>query len=133
VRGLTLSEEKTHIRHIRQGFDFLGQNLRKYSHGKLWITPSKKNVKTLLTKVRDTIKKCRGHNLGVVIGQLNPKIRDGPTITGMESRSTVITMWTVKSTKPYGDSSKGATQINPPNGFMQNTAEETPRSKVAKR
>ena len=75
VRGLTLSEEKTHIRHIHEGFDFLGQNLRKYSHGKLWITPSKKNVKTFLDKVRGTIKNCRGHNLGTVISQLNPKIR----------------------------------------------------------
>lgn len=75
VRGLTLSEEKTRIRHIREGFDFLGQNLRKYSHGKLWITPAKKNVTTFLDKVRDTIKSCHGHNLGVVLGKLNPKIR----------------------------------------------------------
>ncbi len=75
VRGLTLSEEKTRIRHIREGFDFLGQHLRKYSHGKLWITPSKKNVKAFLAKMRDTVRDCRGHNLGVVIDRLNPKIR----------------------------------------------------------
>tara|TARA_R110002073_G_scaffold37579_1_gene108298 strand:- start:172 stop:1755 length:1584 start_codon:yes stop_codon:yes gene_type:complete len=74
-RGLTLSEEKTNIRHIRQGFDFLGQHLRKYNHGKLVITPSKKNVKTFLSKARETIKSCRGENLGTVIGRLNPKIR----------------------------------------------------------
>lgn len=74
-RGLTLSEEKTNIRHIRQGFDFLGQNLRKYSHGKLVITPSGKNVHAFLTKARDTIKSCRGHHLGTVITKLNPKIR----------------------------------------------------------
>ena len=29
-RGLTLSPEKTRITHISQGFDFLGQNIRKY-------------------------------------------------------------------------------------------------------
>ena len=29
-RGLSLSEEKTRITHIREGFDFLGQNVRKY-------------------------------------------------------------------------------------------------------
>ena len=30
VRGLQLSEEKTRITHIDQGFDFLGWNFRKY-------------------------------------------------------------------------------------------------------
>src|SRR5262249_6320773 len=29
-RGLTLSPDKTRITHIGEGFDFLGQNLRKY-------------------------------------------------------------------------------------------------------
>ena len=38
-RGLQLSPEKTCITHIEQGFDFLGQNLRKYG-GKLLSTPS---------------------------------------------------------------------------------------------
>lgn len=30
ARGLTLSEEKTKITHIEEGFDFLGFNIRKY-------------------------------------------------------------------------------------------------------
>ena len=30
ARGLTLSEEKTKITHIDEGFDFLGFNIRKY-------------------------------------------------------------------------------------------------------
>jgi RNA-directed DNA polymerase len=42
-RGLTFSEEKTHITHINEGFDFLGFNLRKYK-GKLLIKPSKSNA-----------------------------------------------------------------------------------------
>jgi len=42
-RGLTLSEEKTHITHINDGFNFLGFNVRKYN-GKLLIKPSKSNV-----------------------------------------------------------------------------------------
>ena len=46
-RGLTLSAEKTLITHIDDGFDFLGQHVRKYS-GKLIIKPSKKNVKAFL-------------------------------------------------------------------------------------
>ncbi len=31
--------------HIEDGFDFLGQNIRKYN-GKFLIKPSKKNIKT---------------------------------------------------------------------------------------
>lgn len=31
-RGLKLSEEKTRVTHIREGFDFLGFNVRKYKH-----------------------------------------------------------------------------------------------------
>lgn len=50
-RGLTLSEEKTVITHIDDGFDFLGQNVRKYN-GKLLIKPSKSAVKSFLAKVR---------------------------------------------------------------------------------
>ena len=42
-RGLSLSLEKTKVTHISEGFDFLGQNVRKY-RGKLLIKPSKKNV-----------------------------------------------------------------------------------------
>lgn len=54
-RGLQLSEEKTVITHIDDGFDFLGKNIRKYG-GKLLIKPSKTTVKSFLGKVRDIIK-----------------------------------------------------------------------------
>lgn len=53
-RGLQLSPEKTRISHIDNGFDFLGQHLRKY-RGKLLVTPSKKNVQVFLKKVRRII------------------------------------------------------------------------------
>ena len=53
-RGLELSPEKTRITHIDQGFDFLGQHLRKFD-GKLLITPSKKNTHAFLEKVRGII------------------------------------------------------------------------------
>ncbi len=53
-RGLQLSPEKTCITHIDQGFDFLGQHLRKFD-GKLLITPSKKNTHAFLEKVRGII------------------------------------------------------------------------------
>jgi RNA-directed DNA polymerase len=43
-RGLELSPTKTVITHVEHGFDFLGQNVRRYPNGKLLIKPSKKNV-----------------------------------------------------------------------------------------
>ena len=43
-RGLRLSEEKTVITHINDGFDFLGWNFRKFK-GKLIIKPSHKSMK----------------------------------------------------------------------------------------
>ncbi len=49
-RGLELSPEKTKITHINEGFDFLGQKVRKYN-GKLLIKPSKKNTKNFLEAV----------------------------------------------------------------------------------
>ena len=42
-RGLSLSEEKTHLRSIDEGFDFLGFNIRKYGQ-KLLIKPSRAKV-----------------------------------------------------------------------------------------
>ena len=48
-RGLQLSEEKTIITNIKDGFDFLGQNIRKY-HGKLLIKPSKASKKACMKK-----------------------------------------------------------------------------------
>ena len=54
-RGLQLSEEKTVITHIEDGFDFLGKNIRKYN-GKLLIKPSKQSVSSLLKKVREIVK-----------------------------------------------------------------------------
>ena len=40
-RGLELSEEKTVITHVSEGFDFLGFNIRKYN-GTLLTKPSRK-------------------------------------------------------------------------------------------
>ena len=74
IRGLELSEEKTRITHITEGFDFLGQNVRKYD-GKLLIKPANKSVKTLLDKVREIIKTNKSATQTNLILQLNPIIR----------------------------------------------------------
>src|SRR6266566_2431810 len=74
-RGLKLSPTKTVITHVEKGFDFLGQNVRRYPNGKLLIKPSKKNVKTFLEGVRRTIKAALGSSAAALIEELNPKIR----------------------------------------------------------
>ncbi len=62
VRGLQLSEEKTRIVHLSEGFDFLGFNVRHYQSRttrtgwKLLIKPAKKNVSTFRKKLRQTFK-----------------------------------------------------------------------------
>ena len=74
ARGLELSEEKTRITNIAEGFDFLGQNVRKYD-GKLLIKPAKKSVKSLLDKVREIIKGNASVTQEALIHKLNPVIR----------------------------------------------------------
>jgi RNA-directed DNA polymerase len=77
-RGLQLSPEKTCITHIEDGFDFLGHHIRKYKRGSryhLLSTPSKKNVKTFLTKVRGVIKAQATASAAHLILLLNPIIR----------------------------------------------------------
>ncbi len=54
-RGLSLSEEKTHLRYIGEGFDFLGFNVRKYNQ-KLLIKPSRDKVASFMERIRDYIK-----------------------------------------------------------------------------
>jgi RNA-directed DNA polymerase len=78
-KGLTLSQEKTVITHIEDGFDFLGQQVRKYRNGKVLTTPSKKNVKAFLKKVRGIIEKHRDSSAGRLIVKLNPIIRGWAT------------------------------------------------------
>jgi RNA-directed DNA polymerase len=74
ARGLELSPTKTIITHISEGFDFLGQNVRKYD-GKLLIKPSPKNVKAFLDKIRDTIRENKSSSQQILINLLNPMIR----------------------------------------------------------
>ncbi len=73
-RGLDLSMDKTVITHIDDGFDFLGQNVRKHG-GKLLITPSRKSVRTVLGKVRQIVKDNKQATAGNLILHLNPLIR----------------------------------------------------------
>ena len=73
-RGLTLSEEKTKVTHIDDGFDFLGFNHRKYK-GKLLIKPSKSNTLLFLRNLRELIKKHATIPVNDLIKLINPKLR----------------------------------------------------------
>ncbi len=73
-RGLSLSQEKTKITHINEGFDFLGINIRKYK-GKLIMKPAKSSVKRFLAEIRRTIKQNATAKTEKLLRLLNPKIR----------------------------------------------------------
>ena len=72
-RGLELSEEKTHITHIDDGFDFLGWNFRKYTE-KLLIKPSRKSNGNIIRKIGDVIKRAKAWKQEELISVLNPII-----------------------------------------------------------
>jgi RNA-directed DNA polymerase len=72
-RGLELSDEKTRITHIDDGFDFLGFNVRKYA-GKLLIKPSKAAIKSFLERIRKIIKANVATKTEDLIRQFNSKL-----------------------------------------------------------
>ena len=73
-RGLELSEEKTKIVHINDGFDFLGWNFRKFK-GKLLVQPSKKAIAAIIDKLRGIIKSAKAWTQANLIKAINPVIR----------------------------------------------------------
>lgn len=72
-RGSTLSEKKTKITHIDDGFDFLGVKHRKYK-GKLLIKPSKSNTLLFLRNLLELIEK-NVPPVNDLIKSINPKLR----------------------------------------------------------
>src|SRR5262249_43161767 len=70
-----LSHEKTSITHVTDGFDFLGQNVRRFGT-KLLLKPSRKNEQRFLAKVDDLIRHEGGHlTAGELIERRNPLMR----------------------------------------------------------
>lgn len=79
-RGLELSEEKTRIVHLTEGFDFLGFQIRLYEVGntksgtKVLIKPSDKAVKKLRRRLRAEWRSCVGLNVAATIARIRPII-----------------------------------------------------------
>jgi RNA-directed DNA polymerase len=79
-RGVSLSQEKTRITHITEGFDFLGQNIRKHTNadgslGRLQITPSAASFQNIKDKVKAQTKRYKGATPKRLIEKLNPMLR----------------------------------------------------------
>jgi RNA-directed DNA polymerase len=73
-RGLVLSEEKTVVTHLDDGFDFLGFNMRSYK-GKVLTKPSKASIASVLKKIKNIIKNNPQAKQENLIRLLNPVIR----------------------------------------------------------
>lgn len=84
--GLTISDEKTCITHIKRGFDFLGFTMKK--HVKLGVktpksikdytlltTPSREKVISILRNCKDVLGKYKQSDQELVIKLLNSKLR----------------------------------------------------------
>ncbi|MFT5083114.1 MAG: RNA-directed DNA polymerase [Lentisphaeria bacterium] len=69
-RGPVLSDEKTKLSHIDDGFNFLGTNIRKYN-GKLLIKPEDGKARALLDKVTEFMKGHIGIPFHVMLLKLN--------------------------------------------------------------
>jgi RNA-directed DNA polymerase len=74
-KGLVLSHEKTRITHIEDGFDFLGQTIRRYRCGKVLLKPSRRSVRTFLAEIRETIDRSGSMSAGEMIWRLNQQIK----------------------------------------------------------
>jgi RNA-directed DNA polymerase len=74
-RGLERSHEKTRITHLEDGFDFLGQTVRRFPDGKVLIKPSKRGVHTFLSQIQETIDNSGGMAAGELIRRLNQQIK----------------------------------------------------------
>ena len=78
--GLRLSEAKTRVCHIDEGFDFLGFRIqRRTKRGTtrkaVYTYPSKKSLNAILDKVRAATRRSRHKTLADLLRQLNPILR----------------------------------------------------------
>ncbi len=79
--GLRLSEPKTRVCHIDEGFDFLGWRIQRRNWrgrtGKkaIYTYPSKKAVASIIGKIRTLTRRARHRTLADLLRRLNPVLR----------------------------------------------------------
>ncbi|MDP9442574.1 MAG: group II intron reverse transcriptase/maturase [Actinomycetota bacterium] len=79
--GLRLSEEKTRVCHIDEGFDFLGWHIqRRAQRGRasktaIYTYPSKKAIAAVKDKVRALTRRAKHRTLADLLRRLNPVLR----------------------------------------------------------
>ena len=78
--GLRLSETKTRVCHIDEGFDFLGFRIQRRlqrgtTPGHVYTYPSKKALLSVMAKVRALTDRARHLTLEDLLRQLNPVLR----------------------------------------------------------
>lgn len=79
--GLQLSEEKTGVRHIDEGFDFLGWRIQRRAwRGRagermVYTYPSKKSLVSVMGKVRWLTRRRRHRTLADLLRSVNPVLR----------------------------------------------------------
>src|SRR5699024_6019994 len=89
-RGLKLSDEKTVITNINDGFDFLGWNFRKFK-GKLLIQPSRKSKQKVTKSLSRTVKYYHEASQELLIRKLNQIIRRSEEHTSeLQSRFDIV-------------------------------------------
>ena len=79
--GLRLSEEKTRVCHIDEGFDFLGWRIqRRDQRGRtaktaIYTYPSKKSLASIIGKIRSLTARAKHRTLSDLLRRLNPVLR----------------------------------------------------------
>lgn len=80
--GLRLSEEKTHLTHIDDGFDFLGWRIQRRTwRGRggvrktVYTYPSKKSLASIKAKIRLLTRRNAHRTLADLLRRINPAIR----------------------------------------------------------
>lgn len=79
--GLRLSQEKTRVCHIDEGFDFLGWRIqRRKRRGRmgqkaLYTYPSKKALASVVDKIRALTRRARHRTLADLLRRMNPVLR----------------------------------------------------------
>jgi RNA-directed DNA polymerase len=78
--GLRLSEAKTRIAHIDEGFDFLGFRVRRHQKRGtdrrfVYTYPAKAALATVKAKVRTMTRGATDQSLGILLHRLNPVLR----------------------------------------------------------